>query len=137
MKNEANPITSLTIEQIQGIYTGKITNWNVVGGNNATIVPYVRNQNSGSQELMNQLVLAGLPTYSFPEELIVIPSMGMVYSLLSGTPNGISYTVYYYDDNKMWMPEKIHYFTAFKYTDGRETEIVKGGLKWNGEIEDL
>ena len=49
MINPMNP-WRLTIEQIQKIYTGEIRNWKEVGGNDATINPYIRNANSGSQE---------------------------------------------------------------------------------------
>jgi phosphate transport system substrate-binding protein len=38
MLNTANPVQKLTAEQVRGIYTGKITNWKEVGGNDAAIV---------------------------------------------------------------------------------------------------
>ena len=133
LKNESNPITSLTIEQIQGIYTGKITNWKQVGGNDAEIIPYVRNQNSGSQELMNQLVLSGFPIPDYPED-IVLTGMDYVYSCLTFKPYGICYTVYYYDENKLWAPEKRYYYCIFNYSDGREPEMIKGSLNYKGEI---
>ncbi len=44
-----NPVDSLTVEQIQGIYSGEITNWAQVGGNFEPIRAYQRNENSGSQ----------------------------------------------------------------------------------------
>lgn len=37
--NSRNPVTGLTVEQVQGIYTGKITNWKKVGGKNQSIRP--------------------------------------------------------------------------------------------------
>lgn len=46
--NPVNPVENLSIEQIQGIYTGDITNWSEVGGIDTLITPYVRNRNSGS-----------------------------------------------------------------------------------------
>ena len=49
-----NPIDSLTIEQIQSIYSGKITNWNQVGGEDLEIKAYQREGNSGSQTAMEQ-----------------------------------------------------------------------------------
>lgn len=52
--NKDNPVNSLTIEQIQKIYTGEITNWNQVGGNDEEIVAFQREQNSGSQNLMEK-----------------------------------------------------------------------------------
>lgn len=47
-----NPVDSLTVEQIKGIYSGKITNWSEVGGNNEKIVPFQRNEGSGSQSML-------------------------------------------------------------------------------------
>ena len=55
--NPNNPVSSLTIQQIQGIYTGDIVNWNEVGGNDVLITPYVRNRNSGSQEKFETMVM--------------------------------------------------------------------------------
>ncbi len=49
--NKDNPITSLTVEQIKGIYSGKFTNWSEVGGKNDKIVPFQRNEGSGSQSM--------------------------------------------------------------------------------------
>ncbi len=47
-----NPVTSLTAEQIRKIYSGEITNWSEVGGNDEEIVPFQRNEGSGSQSMM-------------------------------------------------------------------------------------
>lgn len=47
--NKNNPVKSLTVEQIKDIYSGKITNWNQVGGDNAPINAFQRNRDSGSQ----------------------------------------------------------------------------------------
>ncbi len=47
-----NPIDSLTVEQIKGIYSGQITNWKDVGGNDEPIVAFQRNEGSGSQSML-------------------------------------------------------------------------------------
>lgn len=47
-----NPIESLTAEQIRGIYSGEITNWKEVGGANERIIPFQRNEGSGSQSML-------------------------------------------------------------------------------------
>ena len=47
-----NPISSLTVEQIKGIYSGQIKNWSEVGGNDEEIVAFQRNQGSGSQSML-------------------------------------------------------------------------------------
>jgi phosphate transport system substrate-binding protein len=93
----SNPVTSLTIEQIRNIYTGKITNWNEVGGNASPIEPYVRNPDSGSQEVMESLVMKGLDISEFPVSEVSF-SMGRVFEAVSQTPDAIGYTFYYYKE---------------------------------------
>lgn len=51
-----NPIDTLTVEQIKGIYSGEITNWSQVGGENEKIVPFQRGENSGSQSMLIRLM---------------------------------------------------------------------------------
>jgi phosphate transport system substrate-binding protein len=98
--NTENPIKSLTTKQIQDIYTGKITNWKDVGGNNNPINPYVRNPNSGSQELMESLIMKDLdmPNWEVEWSSEVIPSMDLAFSRIMGDVNGLCYTVYYYKE---------------------------------------
>ena len=50
--NKNNNINSLSIEQIKDIYTGKIVNWNQVGGENKPIIALQRSEGSGSQTAM-------------------------------------------------------------------------------------
>ena len=51
--NENNPVDGLTTDQIRGIYSGKFTNWNQVGGPNRVINPVSRLSGSGSQSAMD------------------------------------------------------------------------------------
>ena len=96
----SNPIQSLTTEQIQDIYMGKITNWKEVGGIDAQINPYVRNTNSGSQELMESLVMRGLDIIDFPTSNfeLLINTMVMVFEVVTSDPFAICYTLYYYKE---------------------------------------
>ena len=96
-----NPITSLTIEQIQDIYTGKITNWKEVGGNDAQINSYARNPNSGSQELMELMVMRDLEFQQLPisPEIPQIGGMVPVFERVSIDVNAICYTIYYFKEN--------------------------------------
>ncbi|AZO93222.1 phosphate ABC transporter substrate-binding protein [Halocella sp. SP3-1] len=55
--NPANPVDNLTLEEIKGIYTGKITNWQEVGGNNAEIVVISRDSSSGTFAAFGELAL--------------------------------------------------------------------------------
>jgi phosphate transport system substrate-binding protein len=47
--NKNNPINDLTVNEIQDIYSGKIKNWNEIGGTTDSIIPFQRNTGSGSQ----------------------------------------------------------------------------------------
>ena len=94
--NPKNPVRNLTIEQIQKIYTGEIRNWKEVGGNDATINPYIRNANSGSQEKMETIVMNGLQMIDWPEMVGYV--MLSPYYQLEQDENGIAYTPFYYYD---------------------------------------
>ena len=94
--NPKNPVRNLTIEQIQKIYTGEIRNWKEVGGNDATINPYIRNANSGSQEKMETIVMNGLQMIDWPEMVGYV--MLSPYFQLEQDENGIAYTPFYYYD---------------------------------------
>ncbi len=55
--NAKNPVDNLTTEQIKGIYSGRITDWKEVGAPSSTkIVPFQRNEGSGSQTTLQKLM---------------------------------------------------------------------------------
>ena len=96
--NRSNTVKSLTTKEIQDIYTGKITNWSNVGGFNSTIMPYVRNANSGSQELMESLVMKDLKIKEWPEEpQLELGSMMLVFSTVMNDAKSLCYTLFYYN----------------------------------------
>ena len=72
--NSKNPVEGLTVEEIQGIYTGQITNWSQVGGKSQSIRPFQRQENSGSQSALLRL-MEGLPLIE-PEQEDRISGMG-------------------------------------------------------------
>jgi phosphate transport system substrate-binding protein len=57
--NRENPVDKLTLQQVRDIFTGKITNWKQVGGPNARIILYSRENNSGTYEFFKEHVLQG------------------------------------------------------------------------------
>lgn len=95
MVNKKNPIDSLSIKQIQSIYTGDIINWSEVGGWDCEMHPYVRNRNSGSQEKFETMVMAGLAIKDFPI-MYVGSTMTAPYHQLDRDSTGIAYTPFYY-----------------------------------------
>ena len=54
-----NPVEDLTVGQLRDIYTGKITNWRELGGKDMAIRPLVRDRNSGTYEVFEDVVLEG------------------------------------------------------------------------------
>lgn len=96
-----NPVDSLTVQQIKDIYTGKITNWKEVGGNDEEIRAYQREKNSGSQTAMEELVMEGEPMIEAP--ITFVPKMmGALVEAVAEYENGsaaIGYTYYYYINN--------------------------------------
>ncbi len=75
--NSENPVEGLTVEEIQGIYTGQITNWSQVGGKNQSIRPFQRRENSGSQSALLRL-MEGLPLIE-PEQEDRVGDMGGIH----------------------------------------------------------
>ena len=95
--NKDNEIDSLTIKQIQKIYKGEIKNWSKVGGANEEIVAYQREPNSGSQNLMEKMVMKDLKMAHAPS--LVVPSMeGLIDSIsaYSNSTSSIGYSIYLY-----------------------------------------
>jgi phosphate transport system substrate-binding protein len=72
-----------------------ITNWNQVGGLDTIINPYTRNVNSGSQELMESLVMQDLQMPDHPD--MVLQGMMGPINAISYDKNGLGYTVYYFE----------------------------------------
>lgn len=94
LNHNDNPVRNLTTPEILDIYMGKISNWSDVGGGNTRINPYRREANSGSQELMDELVMKNLEMPRFPE-MIVYGMMGLI-NRIEYDPDGLGYSVYYY-----------------------------------------
>ena len=82
-----NPVNDLSIETIAKIYTGEITNWKDVGGNDAEIVLIGREANSGTRDGFESVV--GVEEQcKYRQELT---ATGDVISAVAGNPNAIGY----------------------------------------------
>jgi len=102
-----NPVESLTVEQIQDIYSGKITNWEDVGGKDLEIVAYQREPNSGSQTAMEEIVMRGISMIKPPMTQISM-GMGMLIDAVAGYENNtmsLGYTYKYYIDRLYTSPD--------------------------------
>ena len=96
--NEKNPVDSITVEEARKIYTGEITNWSQLGGDDVPIIPFQRNPEAGSQTLMEKHVMQGTPMMEAPEDYIVASMGGLMAAVKSydNSAGAIGYSVYYY-----------------------------------------
>lgn len=85
--NPENMVEDLTVEQIGQIYTGQITNWSEVGGNDAPIVCIGREAASGTRDGFEE-VTGTKDQCKYSQELT---STGDVVQTVSGNPNAIGY----------------------------------------------
>lgn len=65
--NAKNPVESLTLDEIRQIYSGELTHWQILGGNNQNIKAFQRDENSGSQTALQHL-MKGYPIMTPPLE---------------------------------------------------------------------
>ena len=82
-----NPVSDLTLQQIADIYTGKITNWKDVGGNDAEIVLIGREAGSGTRDGFESIT-GTEEACQYRQELT---STGDVIATVSQNPNAIGY----------------------------------------------
>lgn len=104
--NEANPVQSLSLQQLRDIYAGRITNWNEVGGEDLPIVAFQRGEDSGSQTLFRKLLVQDGTLMQAPAELAPDGMGNLVDSIAeyNNTANAIGFSVYYYIDQMYSRP---------------------------------
>lgn len=96
--NAKNPVAGLTMEQLKGIYSGKITRWNEVGGIAWKIVPFQRSEGSGSQSRMLQF-MGETPLLPAEEETLFVSMMNIVHTARYHNYRGaIGYSFLYFVD---------------------------------------
>ncbi|HKS38020.1 MAG TPA: PstS family phosphate ABC transporter substrate-binding protein [Verrucomicrobiae bacterium] len=83
-----NPTKELTIDQLEQIFTGKVRNWKDVGGPNAPITVYSRENSSGTYEFFKEHVLKGK---DFAASAQTMPGTAAVLQAVAKDKNGIGY----------------------------------------------
>lgn len=152
--NPENPVSELTLQQISDIYSGKITNWIEVGGEDRPIVKLSRETNSGTHVYFLETVLRlgdSKNTTLFSMDTLLLPSSEGIISEVRQNPNAIGYDGLGYvpDDLKMiaiakeeggayvlpaieTVNDKTYPIARdlYMYTNGEPTGIVKEYLDW-------
>jgi phosphate transport system substrate-binding protein len=86
--NVLNPVAQLTLEQVRGIYLGDVRSWKEVGGPDAPIVLYSRENSSGTYVFMKEHVLGN---EDFAAEAQTLPGTAAVVNAVARERNGIGY----------------------------------------------
>ena len=98
MVNDLNPIESLTVQQIQEIYTGQHASWADFGGTAQQLYAYQRPHGSGSQTAMEEMVMRGLEIQEVEENYIsdgMADAVAQIGNYDNG-PGAIGYSYLYY-----------------------------------------
>jgi len=110
--NASNPVNTLSQQQIKDIYSGKITNWKEVGGNDAEIVAYQRNATSGSQNYM---------TAFMGETKLMEPKTDFIPASMVGLMDAIAT----YDNAENAIGYSVYAYAADMYGNGNEIKFIK------------
>lgn len=92
--NLENPVNELTLQQIADIYSGKITNWSEVGGEDRPIVKLSRETNSGTHVYFLETVLRLGDKENktlFSTDTLLLPSSEGIIAEVRQNPNAIGY----------------------------------------------
>jgi phosphate transport system substrate-binding protein len=93
------PVTDLTADQVNGIFTGAITNWSEVGGPDASITVVIRDEASGTREAFDGLALE--KDAEIVSGAIETNSNGILRQTVASTPNSIGYISLGYLDSSV------------------------------------
>lgn len=86
--NPANKVTALTKQQVKDVFAGKITNWKELGGKDAPISLYVREDGSGTRETFEE---RALDKGTSVQSANVVNSNGAMKTAIAQDPNAIGY----------------------------------------------
>ena len=152
--NPENPVSQLTLKQISDIYSGRISNWSEVGGDNRPIVRLSRETNSGTHVYFLETVLRlgnKDDKTLFSMDTLLLPSSEGIVAEVRQNPNALGY------DGLGYVPKDLKMIAIAKeaggayvlpsiatvndksypiardlymYTNGEPTGIVKTYLDW-------
>jgi phosphate transport system substrate-binding protein len=152
--NPTNPVNALTIDQLSDIFTGKITRWPEVGGEDRPIVLLSRESNSGTHiYFLENVVRKGEKDNQslFSPDTLLMPSSEGISAEIRQNPNAIGYDGlgYVTPDQKTikvarsagepYIPPSIETVkdgsypiarVLYMYTSGQPTGIIREYLEW-------
>lgn len=109
----SNKVSKLTRQQLEGIFTGKITNWKEVGGADMKIVAYSRETSSGTYEFFKESVLKNK---NYKSGILSMPATGAIIQSVGQTAGAIGYVGLAYV-NKEVKPVQVSYDAGKTYVE--------------------
>lgn len=101
--NESNPVKEISVDQLEGIFTGKIRNWKDLGGADAPITVYSRENSSGTYEFFKEHILKGK---DFVASAQTMPGTAALLQAVAKDKNGIGYGGAAYGQGAKHLPVK-------------------------------
>lgn len=86
--HSSNPLNEASIDQLEQIFTGKLTNWKDLGGPDSPITVYSRENSSGTYEFFKEHILKGK---DFVSSAQTMPGTAALLQAVSNDPKGIGY----------------------------------------------
>jgi phosphate transport system substrate-binding protein len=86
--NDTNPLNELTMAQLKAIFTGKVTSWKEVGGPDSKIIPYSRENSSGTYVFFKEHVLENA---DYTPRAQAMPGTAAVVNAVAKEKFGIGY----------------------------------------------
>lgn len=150
----SNPVDTLTLQQLSDIYSGKVCNWQEVGGEDRPIVALSRETNSGTHVYFLEAVIRMGDSEDrtlFSPNVLLLPSSEGIGAEVRQNPNAIGYDGlgYVTDDMKtvavglspggpFWKPSASTVNAGeypisrdlYMYTAGQPTGAIKEYLDW-------
>ncbi len=119
--NKDNPLEELSLEQLEQIFTGKTRNWKELGGADAPIILYSRENSSGTYEFFKEHVLKGK---DFAASAQTMPGTAAVLQSVAKEKNGIGYGGAAYGEGAKHL--KIKKTAASEAVEPSEETVLNG-----------
>ena len=95
--NPSNLVKDITLEQIKKVYTGEITNWKELGGEDGPIVVVSREEGSGTRDSFQEIV--GYKSEELVKNASISDGSGSVKTTVAGNKNAIGFASFEYIDD--------------------------------------
>jgi len=139
--NDKNPVRKLTTKQLEGIFTGDITDWSQVGGKSGKISLYTRNTSSGTYKVFQKLAMN---KRDYSAQCQKMEGNQQIATEVSKNPLGIGYVGLAYSKGANYRAVKVNGVSAkaskvtkyplarklYYYTVGEPTGEAAKFLQW-------